>query len=216
MCTTSVKHPAILLLGPTGAGKTPLGKIIEQRGLWQRKCLHFDFGASLRDVVSRNRPDETISRQDIDFLREVLDSGALLEEEHFPIAERVLKSFLAARGADRQTHVVLNGLPRHVGQAQSIDHIVDVRAAIHLVCSHETVFERIRSDVGGDRSDRVDDDPQAVRQKLTIFNRRTTPLLEHYDRQGANIVTLDITADLTPVQMWETLNHAPGKPGWWG
>ncbi len=213
MCTTSAKNRAILLLGPTGAGKTPLGKIIEQRGLWQTRCVHFDFGANLRDLVYRNQPSETIGRQDIDFLREVLDSGALLEDEHFPIAERILKSFLAARAADRQTYIVLNGLPRHVGQARAVDSILDVRAVVHLVCSSETVIERIRTNVGGDRSGRVDDDLQAVRNKLAIFNRRTATLLEHYDRQGARIVTLDVTtADLTPVQMWEILNHAPGKP----
>ena len=83
-------HRAALLLGPTGAGKTPLGQMIESRGLWGDECLHFDFGANLRRVVDENRPDEVISRADIEFLRGVLASGALLEDEHFPIARRIL------------------------------------------------------------------------------------------------------------------------------
>jgi hypothetical protein len=44
--------PALLLLGPTGAGKTPLGDWLEAHGLWGRPCHHFDFGANLRAVVA--------------------------------------------------------------------------------------------------------------------------------------------------------------------
>src|SRR3990172_5397895 len=79
---------ALLLLGPTGSGKTPLGELIAKRGLWQRKCAHFDFGAHLRRLVERDQPDDLISRRDIDFLKQILRSGDLLEDEHFPIAER--------------------------------------------------------------------------------------------------------------------------------
>ena len=65
---------AALLLGPTGSGKTPLGDIIAQRGLWGANCRHFDFGANLRAIVQRNRPDHLISQQDIDFLGQVLEA----------------------------------------------------------------------------------------------------------------------------------------------
>lgn len=44
--------PAVLLLGPTGAGKTPLGRICAQRGLWGRSCTHVDFGACLRRAAA--------------------------------------------------------------------------------------------------------------------------------------------------------------------
>ncbi|MEE8450650.1 MAG: hypothetical protein V3R99_02015 [Thermoguttaceae bacterium] len=56
------RNRAALLLGPTGAGKTPLGRLIEQRGLWGVRCLHFDFGDNLREVVRRNRPDDSPER----------------------------------------------------------------------------------------------------------------------------------------------------------
>ncbi|GAG42293.1 unnamed protein product, partial [marine sediment metagenome] len=72
-----------------GSGKTPLGEMLEQRGLWGTPCVHFDFGANLRDVAHRNRPEPRIGREEIDFLREVLRTGALLEDEHFPLARRV-------------------------------------------------------------------------------------------------------------------------------
>ena len=203
--TSGIRPRAVLLLGPTGSGKTPLGEVVERRGLWRARCLHFDFGANLRDVVARNRPDEWIGRQDLDFLEGVLRSGALLENEHFPIAERILRRFMAARGADQRTWIVLNGLPRHVGQARAIDPILDIEAVVLLECTSETVIARIRANVGGDRTGRPDDDLEAIRRKLAIFDRRTTPLLEHYGRRGARIVAVKITAAMTPEQAWDSL-----------
>ena len=203
----SGKNRAVLLLGPTGAGKTPLGRLIEQRGLWREKCLHFDFGDTLRQLVARNQPDELIGPKDIELLRRVLESGALLEEKHFPIAGRILQSCMAAGGADRNTWIILNGLPRHVGQARAIDAFLDVRVVVRLECSSETVFERIGANVGGDRTERTDDDLGAVGKRLAIFNRRTSALLEHYRRRGATIEVVKVTAAMMPQQMWELLDR---------
>jgi len=209
------KHRAVLLLGPTGSGKTPLGELIERRGLWGAKCSHFDFGANLRAAVHRDRVDETtcrdpgfLSRQDVEFLRQVLASGALLEDERFPIAQRILLSFIARRGADQNTWLVLNGLPRHAGQAQAIDEILSVEAVVHLDCSGRTIFERIRSNVGGDRAGRADDSLDAVRRKLVLFNRRTAPLAEHYNRREARIITVNVTSETTAEEMWKVVNRS--------
>jgi len=199
---------AVLLVGPTGSGKTPLGDLIAERGLWEARCLHFDFGANLRRIVDRNRPDHLISRADIDFLNEVLHSGALLEREHFPLAERILGAFLAENGADVQTTVLLNGLPRHVGQAEAVNAILHVEAVVSLRCSGETALERIRSDVGGDRTGRRDDDLESVRRKLELFAERTAPLLEHYRTMGAAVTTIDVTATMSADDMWAILDTA--------
>ncbi len=197
----------MILLGPTGSGKTPLGDLIAERGLWRKNCLHFDFGANLRRIVERNRPDRLFSREDIDFLRKVLQTGALLGDEHFPIAERILTSFLARHRADAETLVVLNGLPRHVGQAEAIDSILDVRAVVHLRCSSEIILARIRGNVGGDRAGRRDDDLESIRRKLALFAERTAPLLDHYQRLGVRIEPIDVSATMTPGQMWGALNR---------
>jgi adenylate kinase family enzyme len=192
---------AILLVGPTGSGKTPLGEEIESRGLGGRCCSHFDFGAQLRAAVEGN-PPPGLSARDIEFLRRVLDRGALLEDEHFPIADTILRAFLTAHPEDR---VILNGLPRHVGQAEDVDRFVHVEVVVALQCSAQVVLERIRTDAGGDRADRVDDDPDAVRRKLAIYTERTAPLVEHYRARGSRILSIPIAADTTAESAYQTL-----------
>lgn len=217
------RNRVILLLGPTGSGKTPLGEMIRERGLRGARCLHFDFGANLREVVARNQAHESagplpvgeavICRADVAFLRDVLHSGALLEDEQFPIARRILQWFMAREGADRDSCLVLNGLPRHVGQARAIDRILNVCLVVFLKCSSQTVLERIRTNAGGDRTSRTDDDLPSVQAKLAIFNERTAPLLEHYRRQGARVEIVEVTPEMTAEQMWETLQKTAGSDG---
>jgi adenylate kinase family enzyme len=198
---------AMLLLGPTGCGKTPLGQLLQQRGLAKQRCIHFDFGENMRQAVASDRADEILSRDDLNFLRHVLDSGALLEDRDFPIARRLLKSFLARHRPDAKTLVVLNGLPRHLGQARGIEATVDIRMVVRLDCSPDTVRARIAANAGGDRTTRTDDDTNAIARKLAIFAERTAPLVEHYQRRGARVLAIDVSADASAEDIWQTLDR---------
>jgi len=199
------RHEAILLIGPTGSGKTPLGDLLEERGLPSsgRRCAHFDFGRELRRITREG--DSLFDADEIDFIRKVLEEGALLENEHFDIAEKILTAFLARQlgpqAAIRHPQsalVVLNGLPRHIGQAADVDRIVDVHTIIHLNCTPEVVLARIRTNAGGDRARRADDDLESVRSKLALFKERTRPLLEHYAGAGASITEIEVRAETSP------------------
>lgn len=207
--TVPDKRPsAILLLGPTASGKTPLGRLLESRGLSGSSCRHFDFGENLRRIVRTGQPDGIVSDADITYLRDVLQRGALLEDDDFPIAKRIIESFLARGDQDERALVVLNGLPRHQGQARDLAELLDVQAVVYLRCSAETVFERVQLDTGGDRRYRTDDDSEAIREKLAIFERSTKPLIDYYRQAGSHLVTLQVTNSTTPEQMWETLQSA--------
>ena len=205
-------HEALLLLGPTGAGKTPLGELIEQRGLWGQAFAQFDFGAHLRAIAAQDPPDRWFSPAERSFFRGVIESGVLLEDSQFPLAQRVLERFLAQRRLAPSTRLTLNGLPRHVGQAQDLASIVQVRWVVVLECGLETAIARIAVNVGGDRTGRTDDAPAAVRRRLLLFAERTAPLVEHYQRSGAAIVRLPVAADMTTALMWQALNAAGAGP----
>ncbi|MGB2821725.1 MAG: hypothetical protein WBF17_12140, partial [Phycisphaerae bacterium] len=70
---------AILLIGPTGSGKTPLGELLERRGLWARRCRHFDFGRRMRRIAAADPPPEWLDPAEVEVLRAVLATGALRE-----------------------------------------------------------------------------------------------------------------------------------------
>ncbi len=192
---------AMLLIGPTGAGKTPLGKLLESRSLGGRTCIHFDFGENLRRAAGVRPTDSSLSQSDSSFLRQVLETGALLEDKDWPIAERLFQSFLDRHDADEQTLVVLNGLPRHVGQADALASMLAVRMVVLLQCPSDVVAMRIADNAGGDRKGRIDDDPVAIERKLERFGRRTVPLVDHYRVAGATIVQINVGPRMTAAQM---------------
>jgi adenylate kinase family enzyme len=189
---------AILLIGPTGAGKTPLGDFLEAEGLWQSRCFHFDFGRAMRNAVDGGASDGVLSRAETDFLAGVLRSGALLEDGQFGIAEKILSSFVDARGIGGGDLIILNGLPRHVGQAADVGRLVRVVMVACLSCSPEAVLERIRTNAGGDRAGRRDDGLEAVRRKQEIFHARTLPLVAHYRSAGVRVEEFDVTVATVP------------------
>lgn len=199
---------AMLLVGPTGSGKTPLGDLLEARGLGPMRCIHFDFGCELRKVSALASPDDIFTREDIEFIRGVLRTGAFLEDEHFMLARKMIESFLAAKNVGGCDLVVLNGLPRHASQAIDMDRLFEIERVIVLDCSPEVVRERICTNTGGDRAERVDDAPDAVRKRLELFSRRTVPLLNHYRRAGASIKTLRVGASTTAEELLAALERA--------
>ncbi len=97
--------------------------------------------------------------------------------------------------------MVLNGLPRHVGQAYSIVSMLDVRAVVQLHCKPEVVGARIANNTGGDRTGRIDDFPLAIECKLQHFGRRTVPLVDHYRAAGATMAQVEVEIRMTAVQM---------------
>ncbi|MGC2063599.1 MAG: nucleoside monophosphate kinase [Thermodesulfovibrionales bacterium] len=186
---------AILLIGPTGAGKSPLGDHIQERGLSGKRCHHFDFGHQLRAIAAEEKPPGEFTFAEHRFVRDLLEKALLLEKEHFLIAEKIVSSFLGSRQYEQGDLVVLNGLPRHVGQARDMDQIVAVRTVVVLECSSSVVHKRICRDTGGDRAGRDDDDQLLIEKKLRIFRERTEPLVEHYRAEGSVIVRLAVTAE---------------------
>ncbi len=185
---------ALHLLGPTGAGKTPLGEILERRGLYGFRVWHFDFGAELRRIAQGQVPPE-ITPEEVDFIRRVLSEGLLLENEHFYLAEKILKAFLGRKGARAEDLLLLNGLPRHEGQARDLLTRVDLRLAVELAVDENTLRERLARDPAGDRRQREDDTEELILRKLEWYQKRTLPLKDFYRARGISVLTLRVSAE---------------------
>ncbi len=193
---------AILLLGPTGVGKSPLGDVIAQNGLFGRTCRHLDFGSELRSALSGGQRSAAYSTTELDFIHGVLERGLLLENEHFSLAIKIISLYLDRVGFAQHEVLVLNGIPRHAGQASDIALLVVIHTVVVLDCSADDVVCRIRENVGGDRMDRVDDNKELIKKKLSIFRERTAPLINHYTHCGCALYRINVSADMTPADAY--------------
>lgn len=137
----------------------------------------------------------------VDFLRRVLEEGALLEAERFPLAARILDAFIARKSVQPSDLIVLNGLPRHLQQARAVDQQLTVVRVIQLDCDARTVLERLRRNSGGDRAHRQDDAETLVARKLAIYEERTRPLLNHYRESDAKIISVKIGTETQPADI---------------
>jgi len=194
------RQHAFLLLGPTAAGKSPLGDMIATRGVDGRRCVHFDFGRELRGIAASGA--DGFSAEEVAFIRGVLEEGLLLEDEHFHLARKIFSRFLDREGVERNDRVVMNGLPRHRGQAEGMSDIVDISTVIVLSCSEDSIMCRIRENTGGDRAGRPDDDLGMVKKKIALYNQRTAPLVDYYRQRGADIISIEVTPSSTPASVY--------------
>lgn len=202
------RQRAMLLVGPTGSGKTPLGERLDAQGLWGRRCCHFDFGKHLRAVAANELRPDGWTDADTAFVRDVLLKGALLEKSAFHLAERLLAQFTEAARLGPDDLLVLNGWPRHAEQAETVDLGVDVGLVAHLDCAEVEVRARIRGDAGGDRTGRADDSEPDVSRKWRVYKKRTEPLLDHYRRKGVQVVALDVDTETSSGDLVRCLEGA--------
>lgn len=189
---------ALILLGPTGSGKTPLGDWLEDHGLWGRRCLHFDFGAQLRSLNQGGGSEGDLTSEEKRIIDDSLRTGALLKNKTFHIAEKILKDFILRKEIGGSDLVVLNGMPRHIGQARDVGKIVDVIGLIYLECSASCVRARIGLNSGRDRTARVDDDSGSIERKLKIYYDRSIPLLDYYRTRNIPVLKQEVWRSSSP------------------
>lgn len=197
--------PAILLVGPTGAGKTPLGDEMERRGFRGRRRAHFDFGARLRALADMPAAASGLPPAELAAVQASLTTGALFEDRDWPMIAGILTRFAAERLTAPGDGLALNGLPRHRGQAEAVSELAAVEMVVSLEAEAAILLERLRRDPGGDRSGRPDDDSASVARRLEIFRERTAPLISYYRERGVEIAAVEVGAETTAAEMYAAL-----------
>jgi adenylate kinase len=98
-------------------------------------------------------------------------------------------------------HLVLDGIPRNLRQAELMSEIIDVRRVFHLSCpDREKIVMRLKKRAIKDN--RLDDANEAViRRRLETYERESKPLLELYGSERI----VDVDATEPPVVVLHTI-----------
>ncbi len=194
------RRRAALLIGPTGSGKTPLGNCLASKGLWGRRCFHFDFGAELRRI-NAGGSEHDLSRSELDVVRNSLETGSVLEPHDYGIAGKLIARFIEINSISPADRVLLNGFPRDARQARFTSEFLELNALIRLTASPEVARERIRLNSGGDRTGRSDDTAELVERKLRDYRKQAERMIHFFEVKGSSVYSISVEVNSKPEEM---------------
>src|SRR5439155_23658377 len=84
--------------------------------------------------------------------------------------------------------LVLDGIPRNLGQAKIMDDMIDVKKVFHLACSdRETLFYRLKKRAL--KENRLDDaNEEVIQRRLNIYEKESRPVLSYYPQELVTVV----------------------------
>jgi adenylate kinase len=192
----SFRPPAVILVGPPGAGKGTQGRVLGMIPGF----VHWEAGRVLRDLD----PETEIGRR----TRTILARGDLLDDDTVVAVFRE-SVFARRREVDGPSPVlVLDGIPRTTGQAIRLTKLVDVFVVLHLV-AHDPDRLVTRLALRARQEGRADDESEAiVRHRFEVYRRETEPVLREFDPG----IVVEVDAMREPVVVaHEVLGHIVGR-----
>lgn len=157
----------IVLLGAPGSGKgTQSAKLVEHYGVPQ-----ISTGDLLRSAVAAQ---SELGQK----AKAAMDAGELVADEIVVgmIHERLNES-------DTVNGFILDGFPRTRAQAEALDSLLTqldrpLQAVVHLQVDNEEIVQRLVA------RGRADDSEDTIRNRLSVFQEQTEPLVEYYEKRG--------------------------------
>ena len=193
----------IVMVGAPGAGKGTQSRLLAE---------HFDYpqistGEILRQMALADTP---LGRE----IKELQASGSLVSDD--VLAQLILKRTSEPDGRDGY---ILDGFPRTLKQAEVLESLAEQQGKdvvlVRVVVSHESLLQRLtgrrtctkcgeiynvysrppkvegKCDIdGAPLSQRSDDNPDAVENRLNAYEESTAPLIDYYKTSG-RLVEID-------------------------
>lgn len=161
----------IVLLGPPGSGKgTQAAMLVKHLGV-----PHISTGAMLRDAAKLGTAAGLQAKK-------LTDRGELVPDD-------VMLGILEDRlnQPDVKVGFILDGYPRNLSQARSLEEVLGrlgmpADEAILIDIDSEEIIQRIAKRAL--KEGRSDDTEETVRHRLDIYEERTAPVADFYERKG--------------------------------
>ncbi|MGH8095561.1 MAG: adenylate kinase family protein [Chthoniobacterales bacterium] len=165
-----MKYTTYLLFGAPGSGKGTQGRTLGSIP----RFFHCACGDVFRSIDTRTRLGRA-------FL-EYSSRGELVPDD---ITVELWKARIDAAVDAHQFKpdidvLVLDGIPRNVGQAEIMDHLIDVKRVFHLSCpNRDALFARLKKRALKDN--RLDDaNEEVIKRRLETYENESKPVLEYY------------------------------------
>lgn len=185
------------MLGPPGAGKgTQARRLAARYG-----CPSVSTGDVLRDAVKRQ---SDLGKK----AQKLMEAGVLVPDN---IVDEIVRSRLADQ--DSQRGIILDGYPRTISQAEFFEKLAVQEGitplAVGIIVDDDVIVKRLSArwncarcgkiynagsdaecrrdrclDCGAPLTQREDDRPDVVRERLLIYHATTRPLIEFYQYRG--------------------------------
>ena len=179
----------IVFLGPPGAGKgTQAERIIGRLGIQQ-----ISTGEILRRAIREKTPTGLEAQS-------YIEKGALVPDD---VVVRIVRDRLAE--ADCANGYLLDGFPRTVPQAEALASFEKIDVVINLEVPSELLIHRLSGrrvcaqcgytthvdrgeekcvKCGAELTQRKDDAPESVKNRLAVYDQQTKPLIDFYAEKG--------------------------------
>lgn len=161
----------IVFIGPPGAGKgTQSAAIVARLGI-----PHVSTGELLRAAQAAGSELGKLAAS-------YMDQGHLVPDDVMvKMIEERLNSADCARGC------LLDGFPRTVSQASSLDGVLarqeqSVDVVIELDCDDDELIRRLSQ--RAKEQGRADDTPETIARRQKSFRQQTRPVLDYYREKG--------------------------------
>jgi len=181
------RYRTILFFGAPGSGKVTQGKILgKTTGFYHCACGDVfrsldpasELGAEFLEYSSKGKlvPDEITVRLWHESIRKTVESGKFRPDRDY---------------------LILDGIPRNVGQAALMEDLIEVRRVFHLSCpDRDKLVARLKKRAL--RDNRLDDaNEEVIRHRLSTYDSESKPMLEHY----SSVKRHDIDATMTPLEV---------------
>jgi len=188
------KQFQVVLFGPQGSGKSTQGKLLSE--FFQ--VPYYSSGDIFRREIQENtRLGNMVS--------EYVASGMLAPDE---LVDAIMKKSLSADDFSRG--FILDGYPRNVEQATTLDKLQKIHLAIQLKLTDEEAVKRLRGRLqcetcrelfhettlpksdrtqctvcGGKLKKRDDDREIVIRKRLAAYRFMTEPMARYYRQKGS-------------------------------
>ena len=191
----------LILLGPPGAGKGTVAKVLVQKMDIPQISTGDLFRAAIKNQTELGKQAKSI-----------LDKGELVPDE---ITVNLVKERI--QQTDCGKGYILDGFPRTIGQADAFARIDTVDSVINFIVSEQVVIERLSGrrickecgaiyhiknmppakegvcdKCDGELMIRKDDEISAIKNRLVVYEKQTEPLIQYYRGKGQ---LMDVSAE---------------------